>query len=157
MKTNLVLNTNNQKGYSLIEIIIVITIFSTLAGITISAYISMKPSLRLSGTTRQIIGDLMWARMQSISQNNEFKIFFLPDNHRYTILDDDNNNGNIDENESTVIKDIHDKYYDVTFSSTNNPIFHPRGNASNLPTIILVNSSGTKTVSVAMTGHVRIE
>ena len=117
----------------------------------------MKPSIRLSGATRQIMGDLMWARMQAISQNNEFKIFFLADNHRYAILDDDNNDGNIDGNELTVTKDIHGEYCDVTFSSTNDPIFYPRGNASPTATVTLINSVGTKTVTIAMTGRVKIE
>ena len=117
----------------------------------------MKTSMRLSGATRQIMGDLMCARMQSISQNNKFKIFFLADNHRYTLLDDDTGDGTIDSGDLAVTKDIHDEYYDVTFSSTAAPIFHPRGNASPTATVTLTNSSGTKTIAIAMTGRVKIE
>ncbi len=157
MKTDLVLKIGHQKGFSFIEIIVAIAIIATLTGIAIPVYISMKPSIRLSGATSQIMGDLMWARMQAISQNNEFKMFFLVDNHRYTILDDDNNDGNIDGSELTVTKDIHDSYCDVTFNSTNDPIFYPRGNASPTATVTLTNSIGTKTVTIAMTGRVKIE
>ena len=157
MKTDRILKIGNQKGFSLIEIIVAIAIIVTLTGIAVPVYIGMKPSIRLSGATRQIMGDLMWARMQAISQNNEFKMFFLADNHRYTILDDDNNDGNIDGNELTVTKDIHGEYCDVTFSSTNDPIFYPRGNASPTATVTLINSVGTKTVTIAMTGRVKIE
>ncbi|TVL99284.1 MAG: hypothetical protein CV087_18510, partial [Candidatus Brocadia sp. WS118] len=78
----------NQKGFSLIEMVVVMLIISILAGITISAYIGMKPSIRLSGATRQIMGDLLWARMQAISQNNEFRIIY-DNNYQYSILDDD--------------------------------------------------------------------
>lgn len=157
MKTDRILKIGNKKGFSLIEIIVAIAIIATLTGIAIPVYIGMKPSIQLSGATRQIMGDLMWARMQAISQNNEFKIFFLADNHRYTILDDDNNDGNIDGSDLTVTKDIHDEYCDVTFSSTNGPIFYPRGNASPTAIVTLTNSIGTKTVTVAMTGRVKIE
>lgn len=156
MKTNRALKTNNQKGFTLIEMIVAIAISATLAGIAIPVYIGMKPSIRLSGAARQIMGNLMQTRMQSISQNNEFKIFFLADNHRYTILDDDDGDGDIDSGELTVTQDIHDKYYDVTFTWTAEPIFHPRGNASPAA-ITLTNSSGTKTVAIAMTGRVKME
>ncbi|MCF6154299.1 MAG: prepilin-type N-terminal cleavage/methylation domain-containing protein [Candidatus Brocadia sp.] len=145
----------NQKGFSLIEMIVAVAIIATSAGIAIPVYVSMKPSIWLSGATRQIMGDLMWARMQAISQNNQFRIFFLEDNHRYKILDDDNNNGNIDDGELTVIKDIQDEYRDVTFISTNDPVFNPRGNASNLPVITLTNSHGQKKVEVVITGQVK--
>jgi len=150
------LKTHTQEGFSLIEIIIVMVIIGALAGTAIPVYIGMGPSIRLSGATRQIMGDLMWARMQAISQNNEYKVFFL-DDHRYQILDDTDNDGNIDSGESTITKDIQEKYDGVTFTSNNNPIFHPRGNASNLATITLTNSFGTKTVKIVITGRVKIE
>ena len=145
---------DTQKGFSLIEMVIVIAIIGIISGIAIPAYLNQKPILRLSGATRQIMGDLMWARMQAVSQNNEFKVFFL-DNHRYQILDDDDNDGNVDSGELTVTKDIQEEYYDVTFTSTANPIFHPRGNASGAK-VILTNSFGTKEVTIALTGRVKI-
>src|SRR3990172_442112 len=155
MKTNQALKIGAQKGFSLIEIIVAIAIIVTLTGIAVPVYIGMKPSIRLSGATRQIMGDLMWARMQAISQNNEFKIFFLANNYQYTILDDDNGDGNIDSGELTITKDIHDEYYDVTLTSPANPISPPRGNASPAATITLMNSHGTKTVTIAITGRVK--
>lgn len=145
---------HKRKGFSLIEIVVVLVIIGILTGIAIPVYLNMKPSINLSGATRQVMGDLMWARMQAISQNNEFKIFFL-DNHRYQILDDDDNDGNIDNGETTITKDIQEKYEDVTFSSTASPIFQPRGNASGA-TITLTNASGTKVITVALTGRVKI-
>lgn len=157
MKTSHTLKIANQDGFSLIEMIVVMLIISILAGITISAYIGMKPSFRLSGATRQIMGDLMWARMQAISQNNEFRIIY-DNNHQYSILEDSDKNGNISTGESLITKDIHNKYYDVVYSSSNanDLIFYPRGNAANLTTITLTNVSGTKAVSISVTGRVKI-
>lgn len=158
MKTNHALKMTNQKGFSLIEMVIVMFVISILAGITVSVYVGMKPSIRLSGATRQIIGDLMWARMQAISQNNEFRIIY-DNNYQYSILDDDNNNGTSTAGELLIQKNIRERYYDVTYSSSNTDdlVFFPRGNATNLATITITNASGAKTVKIAMTGRVKKE
>ena len=129
-------------------------IIGVLAGTAIPVYIGMGPSIRLSGATRQIMGDLMWARMQAISQNNEYKVFFL-DDRRYQLLDDNDNDGYIDSGESLITKNIQDKYSDITFSSNADPIFHSGGNAAPTATITLTNSFGTKTVTIAITGRVK--
>lgn len=138
--------------------LVALFIIAILAGITIPVYISMKPSIRLSGATRQVMGDLMWARMQAISQNNEFRIIY-DSNHEYRIWDDDNSDGTIDATESKIKKDLHDQYDDVIYSSsnTNGLIFYPRGNAANLTTITLSNKSGIKTLTIAVTGRVKKE
>jgi len=149
---------HNQKGFSLIELIVVITIIAIAVGIIIPVYSSMKPKLRLNGAARQIQGDLMRAKMQAISQNNKFRIIYV-DDHQYKILDDDDDSGDVNGNESIVTKDIQTNYYDVTYSSSNsnNLIFSPRGTAANLTTITLTNPSGTSTVSVSITGRVKID
>ena len=153
MQTNHTLKTGIQNGFSLIELIVVVAILAVIAGVAIPVYTGMKPSIRLSGATSQVMGDLMWARMRAVSQNNEYKIFFL-DDRRYQILDDDNGNGNIDSGEYSITKDIQEKYGDVTYTSTANPIFHPRGNAAPAASITLANSHGTRTVTIAITGRV---
>jgi len=147
---------NKQSGFTLIEMMIIIAIMGIFAGIAIPNYLSYMPKHRLNGAARQVMGDLMSARMQAVSQNNEFKVFFL-NNHEYQILDDDNNDGNIDGGEWTQIKDIQSEYSDVTFSNvTADPIFRPRGTAYGT-TITLTNSAGSKYVKVATTGRVKID
>ena len=112
----------------------------------------------------------MWARMQAVKQNNEFKVFFLNKmcdinehvgsgsvDHVYQILDDEDGDGTIDIGETVIEKHIQTKYLDVVVdSATSDPIFHPRGNAVPGTTITLANSSGTATVTVASTGRVKI-
>ena len=149
---------NKQSGFTLIEMMIVIAILGIFAGIAIPNYLSYMPKHRLNGAARQVMGDLMAARMQAVSQNNEFKVFFL-NNHEYRTLDDDDNDGNADTGEWAETKDIHPEYHDVTFSATNNPIFHPRGTASPLGTTITLSSSNgsKKYVQIRYTGRVMIE
>jgi type IV fimbrial biogenesis protein FimT len=147
-----------QKGFSLVEIMIVITLLGILAAIAVPNLQPFMAQRRLNGAARQIMSDLMEARMKTVSQNNMFKVFFL-DNHQYKILDDDNSNKSEDPGEMIITKDIQSEYKDVTISNASaDPIFLPRGTVapgSNC-TVTLSNASGSKEVTVAITGRVKI-
>lgn len=142
------------RGFTLMELMIVIAIMAILAAIAAPNYTSFMAQRRLNGAARQIMSDLMHARMQAVNQNNEFKITFV-NSHEYQILDDDNSNGSSDSGESVRTKSVQTDYSDVTLSSTANPVFNPRGTA-NGATITLSNSAGSKSVSLAITGRVII-
>lgn len=147
---------NKQSGFTLIEMMIAIAILAILAAIAVANFPSMMTRFRLSGATRQVMGDLMAARMKAVNLNRRVKVFFFND-HQYKICDDANNNGTVADGEGDVqIKNIQDKYFDVTFSSTNDPIFSPRGTATSLPTITLQNTSGSKNITISIAGRVRI-
>lgn len=150
-----VMRQKQAKGFTLAELMVVIAIIGITTAIAIPYFVGQMPRYRLNGAARQVMGDLMWARMEAVSQNNEFKIFFL-NNHEYRILDDDNNDGSVDGGEWTKTKNIQDEYHDVTISSNNDPIFLPRGTATSLPTITLTNPSGSKTITISIAGRVSI-
>ena len=136
---------------------IVIAVFAIIAAIAIPSFMSMLPGMRLNGAARQIMVDLMAARMNAVKQNNEVKVFFnSPGTNQYQILDDDDNDGTADTGETIITKNIQDNYHDVTFSSTTNPIFYSRGTAYGT-TVTVTNSSGSKDVKVAITGRVKLE
>ncbi|MBN2372400.1 GspH/FimT family protein [bacterium] len=147
----------SQKGLTFIELGISICIISIFASISIATVICRLPQIRLNGAARQIMGDLMWSRSEAVSQGNEFKIFFL-NNHQYLILDDDDNDGDIDSGEWTVIKDIQADYSGVTFNPipTVDPVFQPRGTISAC-SIGLRNGNDTKSVKISIAGRVKIE
>lgn len=138
------------------ELLITVGIIGMVAGISGLWLASQIPKFRLQGATRHVMSDLMATRMRAVSQGNKFRITFL-DPRQYTILDDDNNNGKADPGEHVETRDIQSEYRDVTLSSTNNPIFHPRGTASNLATVTIQNAAGSKALTVSMTGRVKLK
>ena len=145
-------------GFTLIEMMIVIAIAAIMSAVAIPVFMSMLPGMRLSGAARQVMTDLMAARMDAVKQNNQFRVFFnSPGANQYQILDDNDNDGAADAGEAITTRNIQDNYSDVTFNSTNNPIFTPKGTATSLPTITLQNASGSKSVSVSIAGRVKID
>lgn len=145
------------RGFTTIELMIVIAIFGILAAVAIPGFVSQMPRYRLNGAARQVMGDLMWARMQAVSLNRRVKVFFF-NNHEYKICDDADNNGTVADGEGDVqVKDIQDNYHDVTFdlTATADPVFSPRGTATNR-TITLTNSNGSKSITISIAGRVKI-
>ncbi len=148
--------TDSDRGYTLIELVIVMSILLMVTLLSQNWLTSQLPKWRLNGAARQVVSDFMGAKMQAVTQGNKYRVTFLDDRH-YTILDDDNSNGKPDPGELLVTRDIQTEYSGVTLISTNNPIFHPRGTASNLGTVTLKNSAGSKRISVGITGRVKMQ
>ncbi len=141
---------------------IVIAIMAILAGIAAPNFQTYMAQRRLNGAARQVMTDLMAARMKAVSLNQKVKVSFTSD-HEYEIWNDADGNGTLADNEGDdVERDIHPDYHDVTLSNKElsglppNPFFQPRGTAVG-STIALTNSSGLKYVKIALTGRVKID
>ena len=149
---------DNDRGFSLGEILVVTSIFGILTAIAVPNFISIQPSLKLNGATRQIFGKLMWARAQAVEENITYSVAFTS-NHTMQIIRDANSNGSADTGESTESVDIHIDYPDCTFSVTSGdttPNFHGRGTTDGQTVITISNSAGTRLVTVTATGNVKI-
>ena len=169
MTTKKVQAIKDERGFSTIELMVVLGIIAVLAGITIPVFNSMRPAMRLNGAVSQMQGDLMWARMQAISQNNDFRIVYVND-HQYRIWDDDDSDKAGSETEVTYIKDLQTSYSDVTYSSSNanNLIFTPRGTASGWTTLTIKNPNpnypdqspdqfNSKTITISSSGRIKAD
>ena len=148
--------TDSDRGYTLIELVVVMSLLLIVALLGQYWLSSQMPRWRLDGATRQVVSDFMEAKMQAVTQGNKYRVTFLDDRY-YTILDDDNSNGKPDPGELLVTRNIQTEYSGVTLTSTNNPIFLPRGTASNLGTVTLKNSAGSKSISIGITGRVKVQ
>lgn len=56
---------------------------------------SQIPTWRLNGAARQLVSDLLAAKMKAVVKQNKQRVIFQ-DDHRYVLLDDKNNNGKPD-------------------------------------------------------------
>lgn len=149
------LRTRNRKGFTLLELMIVIMLIGIIAAIALPGFQGWMVKNRLNGAARQVMTELMETRSKAVSRNNRFRVFFIND-HQYTILDDQNNNNVADTGESTLTRDIQTDYYDVHFTATANPIFYPRGTAFGT-TVTLTNvTGGEKRVTVSTAGRIKI-
>jgi len=102
------------------------------------------------------MSDLMSAKMKAITLNRKVKIFFL-NSHTYRICDDADGDGTVANPEGNAqTKDIQAEFYNVTFASTGDPIFDPRGTAASAVTATVTNSAGSKSITVSTGGGVRI-
>ena len=144
-----------ESGFTTMELLIVVGIMGIVTAIGAISYLTMRPTLRLSGSAQQILGDLMTARMKAVNENNNYKVFFI-DSQQYKILDDDDGNGSQDAGEWSETKDIQDNYPGITISATAEPSFSARGTSSTLATITVSNTSGSKDITVRSTGQVKI-
>ena len=140
-------STNRHKGFTMVEVIIVVAIIGILAVVGIPNLLSYFPKSRLSGATRIVAGDLMSTRMEAVKLNRTADMIHTIDTQQYQI----SYLGNVLRE-----RDLGGDYDDVTISNFGTISFNSRGAAASSAVITLTNPSGTKTVSVNIAGRVKI-
>ena len=149
---------SSQSGFTVAELLVGCALFGILAAISVPRFIAFQPALRLNGATRDVFAQLMWARARAVEENNRYVVSF-PDNHTLSILDDNNNNGAADVGETSTVIDVQLSYPDITIAKGGgdpDPVFLPRGTTQGSTTITVTNSAGSRTVSVNITGVVKV-
>lgn len=146
---------SHQKGFTLIELVIVSAIAVVLAEMLAQNFIAQMPTYRLNGAARWIAADLMTARAQAVSRVHNVTVSF-PNNHAYTIWRDVDKDGVIDADE-VESKDIQSTYQDVSLAATDNPMFNSRGGANTQTTITVTNASGSKLITINTAGFIKVQ
>jgi len=147
----------SSKGFTLAELLTVVAVMGIMSAIAIPSFLSFQPAMRLNGATREVFSKLNHARAQAVEDNRTYKVV-VPDNHTITTWIDTNADDNVDIIESPDANDIQLNYSDVTIAVSNNtPIqFNSRGTTNGARTYTLTRGSSTKTITVSVTGNVKI-
>ena len=135
---------NPKSGFTLYELVVAMTIIAIVSAISIFNYMSWIPGIRLNGAARQVMSDLVTARMTSVKENVSVVVMHL-NNHSYSVTVGSG---------TPSIKALQPNYPGTTLNFTS-VLFSSRGTTSPR-TLTLQNSSGSKTITVAITGRVKI-
>jgi Tfp pilus assembly protein FimT len=149
---------STKAGFTVTELLVGCSLFGIVVAIAVPRFIAVQPAFRLNGATREVFAQLMHARGLAVEQNNKY-VVSLSSDRTLSILDDDNNNGTPDAGETTTTVDIQSNYPDVTVSKGSgqpDPTFLPKGTAQGNTTLTVTNSAGSRTISVNITGIVKI-
>jgi prepilin-type N-terminal cleavage/methylation domain-containing protein len=143
MSTRKIKRLSDQKGLTLPELIITISIVMILSMIGVASFSSSLPLYRLKAIARDLVSDMRMARQQAATANVSYSIQFLTTTS-YTVL-------------GKVVTAPHDISWTMPAVTTLN--FQPNGLITGAPVSIVMNDShgDTKTVIVNAVGRIRIQ
>lgn len=142
-----------EKGFTVIEIIIVIFIAGIIALLSLPAYRTYQPSAELSGTAQELIIDLRYAQQLAITEQINHGVRFNSSTEAYQIIKYGASEEVLKE------KELPPRVMIEKVSNLNNDeaVFNPYGAAAEAGTITLINTNNaTRTISVKASGFVKI-
>jgi len=173
---------HDNKGFTIIEVIIVIVVIGIMAAIAVPNFLGYLPESRLKNASRDLFSNLQLAKIGSIKNNTDWAIVFNVAAGEYYVCSDDGGDstwtgpGGNDTVEKTVV--LADYGSGVTYgngsATTAAPldttfgdgvtfsgdvvVLEPRGTTQGSGTVFLTNVTNTPCIGVAMTsaGVVRL-
>lgn len=141
-------------GFSLFELLAVLSLASILAGIGVLGHQALRPGLDLHAAARQVVMDLKVARMRAAAQRVNHRIVFTEGGASYQPQRQEGSGYTDVGAPAPLPRGI----VVAECTANNNAIgFRPRGNAASFGTVTLRNANGdTRQVVVDIAGHVRV-
>ena len=155
-------NQERQKGFSLIELAIVVAIIGIAALIAIPNMIGWRAERKLEGAVRNCMADMQLAKLAAIREAESVAVLFDQPNNKYSIFIDTNINGILDGGERLIRNRTLPSgvtITNVTFPS-NVTHFNSRGlpSTAGIGRVVFTNSNGTsRTIFLNSVGRLRIQ
>ena len=152
------------EGFTLVELSIVLVIFGIVSAIAVPGINKFLRSVELNGQVQQFATTLRVVRQRSITENNNYVLYWTSTERKLKWWDDDNNNGVKNGTEKNGATSALASWITVTNSGTNpfpsdTVTFLPNGSASVSGSVIYSNPEGyTRSMSVVRpTGMVTVQ
>jgi prepilin-type N-terminal cleavage/methylation domain-containing protein len=147
----------NARGFTILELMIVLAVLAIMAGIAIPNYIGWLPKRHLRSSAIDVQAVIQLAKMTAIRENTSVSLKFNPGSEDYQAFIDANADGNPD---GTIFRSKEmSPGIDLTGTgfASDTITFNSRGLANNAGAINLSNRLGQSlTVNVALSGITRI-
>jgi prepilin-type N-terminal cleavage/methylation domain-containing protein len=136
-----------MKGFTLLEVLIFLSIFSILLGAASISFLNSSDKYRLQKAVWEIHAKLNYARFKAIFDGTKSRVIFNPAGYTIEKFDQEKEDWKFDSANSLE---------GVYIQANNTPLFHPQGTVSNLVSITLSNSWGSYKVTLAISGRIKI-
>ena len=136
-----------MKGFTLLEVLVFLSIFAVLLGLASSSFLNSSDKYRLQKAVWEIHSKLNYARFKAVFNGTKSRVSFNPTG--YIIEKYDQNNGEWKVEMGNVLEG-------VLIQANNSPVFHPQGTVSNLASITVSNTWGRYKITLAISGRIRI-
>lgn len=143
---------NNRRGYSIVEIMIIVAILGLIATVSVPFYRAAALNLTLSGAARDLASDLRLAQQQAVTTQINHSVAFNQAANTYAV---------INASTGAVIKSsrINSQIFIQSINSLANDTvtYNATGAATATGSVILSNPGGkTATIEIKPSGYVEI-
>ena len=150
----------SKGGFTLVELIIVVVIMGVIAAMAVPSVITFFDNYRLQGAAREVMLTMQLAKMKAISKNLQYKVDLTPTGGPAGgtyLLQEGNKSSGSDTWTTIETHNLSDYANTILYSSTNDPIFNPRGTISNLTTVVVKNTKGDSyQISTSIAGRIKL-
>lgn len=135
-----------RKGFSLLEVIISISILAFLAYMASTSFLNLAPKYRLQKAIWEINSRLNFSRYKALFEGVKVRMKFYSASYAIEIYNEEEKKWRLEE-----------KHFleGISLQANNNPSFHPRGTVSSMASIYISNSWGRYKITLALSGRVK--